>query len=228
MNINKDQTSQVDKILYRFKSSKNINDLLQAFLMEVNIIGEAFNDLYNKRNLADAEGIQLDQIGKILKEPRQGRDDDEYRKYLYIRTFVNSVSGTIPEIEDVIDKTEDVSFIQVFNLYPASVYIYIKTKTIPDPSLVDLITEVLPAGVSLGYIGYESEEEDSDLLAFIPYDKVYKKDLFYLSNGETLMLSDQTDLVVNVPTDADYIEEAYLAEDPLYEDAVFSRPIETL
>lgn len=231
MNIAKDQTSQIDKILYRFKEYKNITDLMYSLLTEVSLLEQTFSDLYNERNLQTAIGKQLDQIGKLIGEERQGKDDDEYRKYLYIRTLVNKSSGTTPEIEEVINRTEDATFIQVFNHYPASIYIYIKTPKIPDPSLIDLIKNMIPAGVSLGYIGYWADEDfDPDIPnAFIPYDTVFSQDLLQLSNGTIFQLSNGTPLLLNVKSDADYIEESYLAENPLYEtDALFSRPIESV
>lgn len=215
MDLSKDQTTQIEKILYRFQSSKNITDLMFSLLQEVSVLEDTFTQLYNERNLQDAVGVQLDQIGKLIGEDRQGRDDEEYRKYLYIRTFVNNSNGTISDLEQVILKTEDASFIQIFSHYPASIYIYIKTPTIPDDSLKDLIEEMLPAGVSLGYIGYW--EEDNTLPAFIPYDEELALQLFQLSNGNFLELSDGTLLQVNTVAIPDNIEEAYLAEDPVYE-----------
>lgn len=258
MDINKDQTSQIEKILYRFKDSKNIVDLMYSLLQEVSVLEKTFNELFNLRNLDDAYGYQLDQIGKIVGEDRNSRDDEEYRKYLYIRTFINNSNGTTKEIEEIIARTEDAYEVQIFNHYPASVYIYIKTPDIPSESLKDLIQNMLPAGVSLGYIGYwadseeivETEEEFYELgalelgggelaivdpldlpifNAFIPYDEVLQNELFELSNGELLELSDQTPLLVSTRQLTSYAEESFLAENPEYETgALHSRPIETV
>lgn len=279
MDISKDQTSQIEKILYRFKDSKNITDLMVSLLQEVSILEDTFSSLYNNRNIDDAIGVQLDQIGKIVGEARVGRDDDSYRVAISVRTIINKSSGTISDIEEILTEVESPYFIQIFMHEPASIYIYIKTPEIPSPELKDLIQEALPAGVSLGYIGYWSDEEllppkppvgdsvlgesvlgnteligevleyyelgflelgegELDIIdpflqpifnAFTPYDKVYTDDFLDLSDDSILILSNETPLILSVETDADYIEESYLAEDPLYEEgALHSRPIENL
>jgi|TARA_A100001518_G_C1227286_1_gene80682 hypothetical protein len=260
VDISKDQTSQIEKILYRFKDSKNITDLMVSLLQEVSILEDTFSSLYNNRNIGDAVGVQLDQIGKIVGEARIGRDDDSYRVAISVRTIINKSSGTISDIEEILTEVESPYFIQIFMHEPASIYIYIKTPEIPATELKDLIQEALPAGVSLGYIGYCADEElletnedlpeyyelgflelgggELDIIdpslqpilnAFTPYDKVYTDDFLDLSDDSILILSNETPLILSVETDADYIEESYLAEDPLYEEgALHSRPIENL
>lgn len=282
MDISKDQTSQIEKILYRFKESKNLNDLMVSLLQEVSVLEDTFSNLYNYRNIDDAVGIQLDQIGKIVGEARVGRGDDEYRLAISVRTIINKGSGTTSDIEEILTEVSSPYFIQIFMHEPASIYIYIKTPELPDPNLKDLIQEALPAGVNLGYIGYWSDEEllppnppvgesilgtsvlgsteliglvgvaveygemgslelgggelgviDPFLLpifnAFTPYDKVYGDDVLELSDDSILVLSNETPLLLSVEVDAPYIEESYLAENPIYEEgALHSRPIENL
>lgn len=54
--------------------------------------------LYSEGFLATAIGTQLDQIGEIVNEARQDRDDEDYRAAVRVRVLVNKSSGRVEEL----------------------------------------------------------------------------------------------------------------------------------
>lgn len=72
--------------------------LLASWLGEVQEAEDALWQLLVERSLATAEGDQLDVLGAIVGEPRQGRDDETYRIWISARNMVNRSSGTTTEL----------------------------------------------------------------------------------------------------------------------------------
>jgi len=56
----------LDTLLWQYKNSKNLQDYIYAFAVELNVLTKAIEDTLNLRYLADAYGYQLDVIGDIV------------------------------------------------------------------------------------------------------------------------------------------------------------------
>lgn len=204
-----DTNTYIEKLLYQFKESSEINNLMKSILREVLEVNESFIDLLENRNINTGQGAQLDQIGYIVGEDRNGRNDEDYRKALELRIRLNNISGTCPEIEDFLMALLEPHFIQLFFHYPASVCIYIKNKTIPEEIILTYLQETLPAGVNIGHIAYYSEEE-STIGEEFHYERL---DFFVLSDSTNLTLSNGTDFLVN--TSNTDVKEVYVIEEEL-------------
>lgn len=70
-------------------------DLLTAWLAGAQSLEAAFQQLLTQRNIETAVGAQLDVIGKLVGQPRDGLDDDTYRRYIRARITTNRSSGTV-------------------------------------------------------------------------------------------------------------------------------------
>jgi hypothetical protein len=90
--------------------------------------------LKDQWDLDSTGGYFLDRMGKILKEKRNGNTDEVYRKYLKLRTMLNTADGTVNDIIKV------VKFI----------YASREVKIVPD----------YPAGLVIEYDGEEQEYFD--------------------------------------------------------------------
>lgn len=76
----------------------NIQALVGVFAAETQVLTDAASSLATITSIDDSQGVQLDNIGAIVGEPRQGFDDVPYRLHLKARVLLNRSSGTIPEI----------------------------------------------------------------------------------------------------------------------------------
>ncbi len=97
------QTSHVAKglglLIEQFKDKPKIQSLLRGWLQQVQILECVFLDeLFLLRWLNAAEGVQLDLIGTIVREPRKGRGDADYHQALTVRILINNSSGQHEEI----------------------------------------------------------------------------------------------------------------------------------
>lgn len=72
--------------------------LLGSWLAEVQEAEDALWQLLVERSLHTAVGAQLDVLGAIVGQPRQGRDDATYRLWIAARNMVSRSSGTTSEL----------------------------------------------------------------------------------------------------------------------------------
>lgn len=138
-------------LIEQFKSAENLQALIGALIGPLQEIENTADDLYTLRAIDTAEGEQLDGIGEIVNEERQGRDDDEYREGLYFRILVNN-SKSIPEtIIDGLKIITGATKVTYIEIYPAKVELMTDGPIIPD-NLHETIESILPAGVGIDSI----------------------------------------------------------------------------
>jgi hypothetical protein len=70
-----------------------------------NVLGPQFDDLEQAGqtlltllDIDESEGVQLDTIGRVVGQSRNGVDDDTYRLYLSARILANKSTGTVEDI----------------------------------------------------------------------------------------------------------------------------------
>lgn len=88
----------LERLMEQLKPVPGLTKMLNAFNVQIQALEDAFWQLYTERWLSVAEGVQLDAIGKILAEPRDGSDDEPYRERLRAKIRVLRSSGTAPNI----------------------------------------------------------------------------------------------------------------------------------
>lgn len=85
----------------RFRSKPVIQAFLAGHVRQLQELEGVFFDIIDTRLLATAAGIQLDTIGRLVKEPRRGRSDDIYRNGIGIKIRVLRSKGRITDIIDI-------------------------------------------------------------------------------------------------------------------------------
>lgn len=191
-------TSGLDLLLTQFKGKPNIEGVLTSYLTESQNTQQAYEEMLDERNLVTAIGVQLDQLGNLIGEPRSLRDDDSYRVAILIKIAINTNKGTLPDIKNIIKLFTGASIVKISEHYPASIYLYVRNGT-NLTSLRALVEGILPAGVSLGYIGY-----DNNPISFTPYTEVievqpltdYTGDNIVTDSGE---LIETSTILVDLP-----------------------------
>jgi hypothetical protein len=92
----------LELLLEQFKRKPRIAAVLGAFLGSVQELDDVAFQVLTERDLDTAIGVQLDVIGRIVGELRQGRTDDEYRPFLRARILVNRSNGLTEEIITIV------------------------------------------------------------------------------------------------------------------------------
>jgi hypothetical protein len=95
-------TDRVERALARLpqqhKDKANIRALVTVFVTQVQELSDAAWQLYTLRRIDTAEGVQLDQLGDIVGQPRAGLSDDDYRRYIRARVATNRSLASVEEL----------------------------------------------------------------------------------------------------------------------------------
>ncbi len=86
----------------QFTDSAKLRSLITALVARVQEIEDDTWACIEDRMLSTAEGVQLDQYGKVLGQPRDGLSDDDYRALLGIRILANRSNGQADVILQVV------------------------------------------------------------------------------------------------------------------------------
>lgn len=146
----------LSRLLSQFKDKPVIQAFLSSYLSQLDTIQEDTFYLLNNRGIDNAEGVFLDNLGKLVGESRLGRNDEDYRKAILARIYINNSDGTpinLIEILKTITKTEDVKY---FEHYPANVHM--SSNGVDLEEAAKLMPSVAPAGASdVTIIGVDKE-----------------------------------------------------------------------
>jgi len=160
----------VARLPMQFREQPNINALVKSRSDEAQ---ELENELMALRTLSDIEnsvGAQLDVIGKIVRQPREGRTDEVYRVWLRARIRLNRSSGTPVDVLEVLRLAAgQTPIIQYIPEPPAAFSVQILGLTEDVDSLRVLLSETTAAGVR-SLLEY-SEDDGSALFMFTDMDE---------------------------------------------------------
>lgn len=88
-------------LVEQFKNKAVLGGFLDCLSRRVQDLENVFWQIIDSRILATATNAQLDTIGKLANEGRDGRDDDDYRAAIRLRIRVSRSKGRIADIIDV-------------------------------------------------------------------------------------------------------------------------------
>lgn len=93
-----EQTDQVEQALRLLVSSyagkPTLEAYLSSFITQLQELEAAAFDVIDVTDVDSNEGEQLDLVGRIVGQPRGGRDDAAYQQWIKARVHVNKGSGT--------------------------------------------------------------------------------------------------------------------------------------
>lgn len=87
----------INRLAEQYKKP-NIQGFLTAFATEIQDVENMLWGLYTGRWLSTAQGASLDQLGKIVGQPRNGQDDVTYLIYIGSRIALNKESCTVEDL----------------------------------------------------------------------------------------------------------------------------------
>lgn len=109
-----------------YKGKPRIEAFLCALGDQCQLVENAYWQLLTLRDLANATGINLDILGKIVGEPRKDRTDDVYRTFIGIRILVNSSDGQLEQLLTILRTAFGSSAgFYIFENYPMSIQIFL-------------------------------------------------------------------------------------------------------
>jgi len=135
-------------LTYQFRNSENFQKLIAALCSELQDLKNEINNVYKLRSINLAFGEQLDGIGEIVGESRNGRDDDDYRESLYFRILVNASKGLPENVIDACLILMKGSWVTYLENPPAKIELITDGQYIPS-NLFEILRAVAPIGVDI-------------------------------------------------------------------------------
>lgn len=145
-----------NRLLEQYKGKPKIEGITYKLALKAQALEDVLKQVYEGRFLNNAEGAQLDGIGRIVGLPRvAGLNDAEYLLRIRIQIIQNLNNATPEEIITAAKFFLQASVTDYNEIYPASVSIFSTTFFPPSQRkfILGQLKRLLPAGVSLESIG---------------------------------------------------------------------------
>lgn len=124
----------LELLLSAFDDADTLRALLCSYVTRIDAIETALLQVHYNRWLDTAAGAQLDVLGRILKEPRNGASDTVYRRGLRSRVLANSSNGKIEELLLIALTFEpDLDSVEARQLYPYAITFWALGQPEADP-----------------------------------------------------------------------------------------------
>lgn len=165
------------RLMHQFKDKANLEALLDAITAQVQTLEDDMMDLSDVLDIDLMTGVNLDNIGEIIGQDREGRSDANYRIAMRERIAANSSSGTPDEIITAFASITGAANVDYDEDPPAGFVIY--GDGAQPTSLLQAMDDAAPAGVYVGLLDL-LEWEDSDGALWEDSDTIYVR---YESTG---------------------------------------------
>lgn len=140
----------INNLIELFKNGPRNQVVLGATVGQVQELENNLWLMYAAFTVDTAVGEQLDFLGNIVGELRQGRVDSDYRAAVRVRVLVNLSSGTIPELLEIcygLVPTADVTLQEVANMTIAVHFSVLTGTTLR--TVYQILRQAKAAGVRL-------------------------------------------------------------------------------
>ena len=150
----------IDNLIDAFSDKPLFTGLLSSYVQQIQDLEDAFSEILTETTTTTSTGAQLDALGSIVGELREGRNDLQYSTAINAQILLLQAEGTP---EDIIALTVAIAgsvTVVIEENFPASFAVTIDDPV--DPTVVDvlnmgaLIASGKPAGVGMSLIWYES------------------------------------------------------------------------
>jgi hypothetical protein len=189
----KDQVQQgKDRLVTQWTDKPTVQGLLKSYLENVQTVEDIYEQLLDERSVFTAIGAQLDVVGTLVGEARDGKDDAAYRQAILNRIAINNADGTPEKVIEILITITGSTTAHVFEHYPANIHAFVSGS--PSNSVAEALQEITSAGVSArlmfdggvdSYIGATAEQTFFDLA-------LENDDELGLENGDFLGGTDVT------------------------------------
>lgn len=169
MNKNTDHVGSAKaRLIEQDKNRQFVNNVVEALVSEAQPAEDALWQLYSERGIDTAVGQQLDDIGKLVVQTRDGLTDDEYRSVLKAVFAANNSEGIVEDILRVlVGIVGEDKLIEIMEYPPASFEAKISGGSVSE-TIAARAAKFLRRATSAGVGSYfvYSSAEDADTFVF--------------------------------------------------------------
>ncbi len=150
----------LERLPQQFKGKTKLEAFISAIVDPIQDIENAFWQLLVERSIAAGIGEQLNVIGRIVNQPRDGLVDEDYRRYLRARIATNKAEGLGEDLIRiarliVYDTAAQIELVHLNPVYPffnqdtATVIVRINNIAVTD-TIADTLNNFLQSAKSAG------------------------------------------------------------------------------
>jgi hypothetical protein len=158
--------------LQQFKQATNLAAFMDAMSSEVQAYEDAVYPMLALLDIDTQVDDQLDKIGELVNEPRNGASDANYRIAIRAKIGVIVGSGTADEIIQLFDDLTGSTTIDYLEDYPAGFCIYGDAASYPSATLQALDDSAV-GGVYVCLLTRLLQEGTTDLITTEASDAIY-------------------------------------------------------
>ena len=202
------------RLLEQYKGIATIEGLLDALGgQQIQDLEDAIFGLKDRLNIDVSEGVQLDDIGTIVGQAREGQADEVYKLLIKARIGKNVSESEIERVISVWKIITQSNVVHLVENYPAEVALY---SDIPlDPSLITLalalVQDVVGAGIKVtptvvfveGAFGFEGNADALGFSSVISQDQADGTSSFKLIDTGANFTGDGVDNTMIAMNDTD-------------------------
>lgn len=118
-----DYKRHLSLLMEQYKNSPNLQAVISGILEQGNAIEEAMQELYTLLSIQQAEGVQLDVIGRLVGVARGAQDDEAYR-FVLISWLQLQYSGTYEAIIKGVKELSGATSVRLVPDYPAGLLVF--------------------------------------------------------------------------------------------------------
>lgn len=141
----------LNRLAQYLRDKNNVTGILTAMGGQAQQVETAFQQLLLERWASTAFGAELDNLGRIVGQPRNGLTGDLYRLWISARVAINRASGTVPEILKIFSYIIDAGVTMVIEDQPPVMFTLVMNGTPLTvdnaPELAAILQSVKAAGV---------------------------------------------------------------------------------
>jgi len=165
--ISDHEDQAIARLVTQFRGEEYIEGIVASLVSEIQSLEDVFEELATERDVMNAVGEQLDLLGDLVGESRNGRDDGEYRIGIFIRIGSNVSHGTPEDLLAILILATGSDWGRIVELFPAAFNLYCEDfGSIVGEDLYDIIYRTAPAAIGSTLIVTGGGEARGDLLVF--------------------------------------------------------------
>lgn len=138
----------INLLLEYFKNSPELAGIIQKFGEQVDLIEDQLTLLSNCFNIDSSTGDQLDMLGTLVGEPRNGLVDADYRLMIKFRAIMNNSEGDPEAIINCAKTLSNADKVEYIEIYPARIILHL-INGVTVQNLKSMIKKIVPGGVGL-------------------------------------------------------------------------------
>ena len=136
----------VARLLEQFRTGATMPALVRALAAQAQDVEDALWDVLVLRRLSDAAGAQLDALGRIVGQPREGRSDADYVLWLRARVRINLGSGRGEDLLAAFGLVmQGTTTLQLVEQFPAGLVLRVGSAAAVDPTQAAAILQLAKA-----------------------------------------------------------------------------------